>query len=323
MTGCFYTACSKKIRSRRKGAFLFKGVFFPYALLYKRAQEVAHAIKEIPDIGNQVGIVLENSVSFFIAYFGISLAGKIIVPMKAGSAVREIGKVQSGCEIRLILTDEKHRKKMAQSDDLPFSLLCYDIDSGHIQPIHEEKGLAPLSEEERERITPDDVAIMLHTSGTTNDPKIVMLTHTNLVTNAAAVASSLGLIKEDKSLVFLPMHLSSANIQILSHLVAGASIVILDGLFTERRFFHMLKQEDITTLSCVTFVLNCMADHKEGKEDCPHLRQVGVGGGFVPEQVLKKVMERYPDTAFVHYYGQTEASPRITQHTVYFGGPIH
>lgn len=309
---------SQRKQEQHKGV-TYRGTFCSYGELYRQAASLAKAVRQLAGGGNQVGVILDNSPQFLQAYFAITLAGKTIVPLKSGATPAEIARITASCEIRLLLTDTRHIEKLSRSEVVfAYQLRCYALDEGKAVTLGENKKLVPLSETERTHISAEDTALMMHTSGTTSDPKIVMLSHNNLIENARAVCRSLQLRESDRTLIFLPMHLSSANIQMLTHLYLGADLVILDGIFTWRHFLKVLAREQITTISCVTFAVKCLIENSSGAH-LPCLRQVGVGGGFVPASLLALGMEKFPHTQFVHYYGQTEAAPRITQHVLTAG----
>ena len=81
----------------------------------------------------------------------------------------------------------------------------------------------------------DDVCVMLHTSGTTSDPKKVMLTNKSLISNIESNIKSLNITSEDVCLIVLPMFFGYCNSsQFLSHLYLGARLVIYKSHFMPR-----------------------------------------------------------------------------------------
>ncbi len=89
---------------------------------------------------------------------------------------------------------------------------------------------------------PDDVALVLHTSGTTSRPKIVPLTHGNLAGNARNIARSLALTPEDRCLNVMPLfHVHGLVGAVLGTLAAGASVVCTPG-FNAASFHDWLRE---------------------------------------------------------------------------------
>jgi long-chain acyl-CoA synthetase len=77
----------------------------------------------------------------------------------------------------------------------------------------------------------DEVAVMLHTSGTTSNSKRVMLTHSNLINNVESNIQSLALTEKDKVLIAMPMYFGYCNTaQFLTHLYLGATMVLHDSV---------------------------------------------------------------------------------------------
>ena len=109
----------------------------------------------------------------------------------------------------------------------------------------------------------DDVAIMLHTSGTTSNPKRVMLTHSNLINNVESNIESLDLNEDDKVLISMPMYFGYCNTaQFLTHLYLGASMVILDGMFLPKKFFQTVQDERITNFTGVPSMLLMLLEYR-------------------------------------------------------------
>ena len=106
------------------------------------------------------------------------------------------------------------------------------------------------------QFTPDDLALLLHTSGTTNNPKRVMLSHHNILVNARSHIASLGLQHDDKVLIALPMFFGYCNTaQMISHILLGGTLILLSGTFTPSQFCHLVEREKVTTFTCVPTIL--------------------------------------------------------------------
>lgn len=150
-------------------------------------------------------------------------------------------------------------------------------------------------------LSDDDVAIMLHTSGTTSNPKRVMLTHSNLINNIESNISSLNLTKNDHVLISMPMYFGYCNTaQFLTHIYLGASIIILDTMFLPKQFFQTVEQEKITNFTGVPSMLLMMLDYRYAyKYDYTSLKYVCFGGGKMPENKLKLLIEKYQSIGFV------------------------
>jgi long-chain acyl-CoA synthetase len=123
-------------------------------------------------------------------------------------------------------------------------IYLYIIETGEIVLINENMDFVKKSDYLIQTGNEDDVAIMLHTSGTTSNPKRVMLTHKNLISNVESNIASLNLTVKDKVLIALPMFFGYCNTaQFLTHLYLGAAIIILDSVFLPKQFFQIVEKE--------------------------------------------------------------------------------
>ena len=109
----------------------------------------------------------------------------------------------------------------------------------------------PYKNVENPHPTPDDVALLLHTSGTTSRPKIVPLSHRNLTASARNIAGTLALSPEDRCLVIMPLfHIHGLVGALLSSLWAGASVFCPSG-FNALKFYSWLDESDATWYTAV------------------------------------------------------------------------
>lgn len=300
-----------KNKDNQQIALIFKDKQYSYKNIYDRV--ISHK-KSIDDLKcNNIGIFIENSDEYVVGYFLISFLDKIIVPMESTSKEEQILSTIRYCELNLIITNDNNisylyniLKNRAEHD-----IVIYNISDGCSKVI----SVGKKKEIILEKILGDDtdVAIMLHTSGTTSDPKKVMLTHRNLVTNIRSNIESLSLTKDDRCLIVLPMCFGYCNTsQFLTHFYLGASIVISEGTFMPQRFFFNLEKYKCTNTTCIPSMLYLIVKSKKRNYILPAFRYLCFGGGTIGLDVLSDIIDILPNVGIVQTYGQTEASPRIT-----------
>ena len=280
------------------------------------SRQLSDALKEaVTEDSSNLAIFLPNSIDYAITYFSILFLKKIIVPIGIQSKGLEITSTLEYCEVDLMISSLQYR------DFLKECLLPYNhkvtllfIEDQSIESINCEKEYVPKSNAIINAASEDDVAIMLHTSGTTSNPKRVMLSHKNLISNVESNIASLVLSSNDKVLIALPMFFGYCNTaQFLTHLYLGASIVILDSVFLPKQFFQIVEREKITNFTGVPSMLLMLLDYRySDKYDFKSLRYMCFGGGKMPIEKLKELIKKYPSIGFVQTYGQTECSPRVT-----------
>ncbi|MED1724279.1 AMP-binding protein [Brevibacillus parabrevis] len=175
-----------------------------------------------------------------------------------------------------------------------------------------------VSEEERrlrqESLSPDDVINMQYTSGTTGFPKGVMLSHVNIVNNASKVAECQGLGIEDRVCIPVPFfHCFGCVMGTLACVATGATMVPVTA-FDPGLVLSIVEAERCTVLYGVPTMFIAQLNHPSFAErDLSSLRTGIMAGSLCPIEVMKNVVDKMGIRDITIAYGQTEASPVITQ----------
>lgn len=285
-----------------------------YKELNKRVSDISQEILKKSQYlhCNNMGIFLPNSILYAMGYFSIAYLDKIIVPMEISLSKLQFQSIVNYCEIGTIMTEKAYFETIKRyCEDFQYDLELFLIDINKIVVI-KGKEKRKVLEKVRDHIDENDVAIMLHTSGTTSDPKKVMLSHKNIITNIESNIASLNLNENDKTLIVLPMFFGYCNSsQFLTHLYLGASIVIAKQPFNPINFLKLIDTKKCTNTTCVPSMLFLIINMNK-KYDTSSLRYLCFGGGLMPVDKLHKIIEYFNGTGIVQTYGQTEASPRVT-----------
>lgn len=252
-------------------------------------------------VGDVVVICLPNSTAYVHAYFAVTLLGAVVMPLYFGSSEAEIIQAYRTVDAALCITTAEIKSRLSEQNMAVLCLEDWQALEVESQPIY------------RHRLT-DEVALMLQTSGTTGNPKIVQLSHHNLISNMKAHCKSLELTEKDKVLITLPMPFGYCNTsQFLSHLYLGGELVIMRDLFLPSSFMRTIREQEITVVTAVPTMLQALSLLKSEYKQLPHLRFMCFGGGQVTPKVLESVRKKIPPhVRMVQTYGQTEAGPRIT-----------
>lgn len=262
-----------------------------------------------------IALFLPNSIEYAVAYFAIQFSSRVIVPIGIQAKKLEIISTLEYCEVDLVVSSEKYHNYLIDVLSLHrFKIKILFIENQNIEIINSHKNYIFKSNSIVNVKNETDVAIMLHTSGTTSNPKRVMLTHKNLISNVESNIMSLKLSSQDKVLIALPMFFGYCNTaQFLTHLYLGAGIVILDSIFLPKQFFQIVEREKITNFTAVPSMLLMILEYRYfNRYDFDSLRYICFGGGKMPVKKLDSLIKKYPSIGFVQTYGQTECSPRIT-----------
>ncbi|ORA19962.1 AMP-dependent synthetase [Mycobacterium arosiense ATCC BAA-1401 = DSM 45069] len=170
---------------------------------------------------------------------------------------------------------------------------------------------ARVGERVDESADPDDVAIVLFTSGTTSQPKAVELTHHNLTGYVTGTVEFGSAGANDAALVCVPPYHIAGIGAALSNLYAGRRIVYLCK-FDPREWAQLVRDERVTTATVVPTMLDrIIAELEASPTDLPTLRTLAYGGSKVGLPLVRRTMALLPHVGLVNAYGLTETSSTI------------
>ena len=160
---------------------------------------------------------------------------------------------------------------------------------------------------------PDDVALILHTSGTTSRPKIVPLLQSNVAASAGHIAASLALTPADRCLNVMPLfHIHGLIAAVLASLSAGASVWCAPG-FDALRFFSWMSEARPSWYTAVPTmhqaILSRAPRNAEVIADVP-LRFLRSSSASLPAQVMTQLAETF-GAPVIEAYGMTEAAHQM------------
>jgi acyl-CoA synthetase (AMP-forming)/AMP-acid ligase II/acyl carrier protein len=159
----------------------------------------------------------------------------------------------------------------------------------------------------------DDVALILHTSGTTSRPKIVPLTHANLLASASNIAALLRLSEADRCLNVMPsFHIHGLVGALLSSVVAGASVICTSG-FDAEKFFLWLETLAPTWYTAVPTIHHAVLSHAQADPELSRnhsLRFIRSSSSALPARVMQGLEELF-HVPVIEAYGMTEAAHQI------------
>jgi acyl-CoA synthetase (AMP-forming)/AMP-acid ligase II len=174
--------------------------------------------------------------------------------------------------------------------------------------VRVERSLQPT-----DRFLHPDLALLLSTSGSTGSPKLVRLSHDNLVSNAAAIGSYLGLDAADRGITSLPLHYCYGLSVLHSHLLAGGAVVTTTASVVDRCFAAAMRNHGVTNVAGVPHTFELLERVGPEVVDVPTLRFVTQAGGRMAPERVGEWIERGRRWGIDFYvmYGQTEATARM------------
>ena len=158
-----------------------------------------------------------------------------------------------------------------------------------------------------------DLALLLSTSGSTGEPKSVMLSLENLHSNALAISRFLPLQMTDLAVTALPMHHAYGLSVLNSHLLCGAAILLTDYTVANREFWQLMRQHDVSSFSAVPMTFQLLKTIRFERLQLPGLRYITQAGGPLPLELQQYICQfsNQKNLPVFLMYGQTEATARL------------
>ncbi len=231
-----------------------------YAELRRMAESIGRWVTENGFVrGSRLAIVADNHPRWVAAYLGIIATGCTVVPFDTALHADQLTKLLKDSGSTALFCDAKHAEVAREAvASLNVGLVLTDPDRMAQHSIHEHwlGNLSAIFDSGPGKFQPapstvDDLASLLYTSGTTADPKGVMLTHANFLGEVEAVLNWVDLGPTDALLGVLPMfHVLAQMANLLLPLVTGARVVYLETLNTTE-LLRALQERGITAFAVV------------------------------------------------------------------------
>ncbi len=290
-----------------------------YTELDEASNKVANALIKIGvGKGDRVAMLLSNSPEFVAIYFGITKISAIAVPLDVKYKVDELASLFRDSQPRVLVTESPFLEPLVPILSR-FKYIEHVIDlsskyggrSLNYQEIMA-TGSAQKVELEPE---PEDIATIAYTSGPTLRPRGVMLSHQDLVMNAAISADEFRQTAEDVTILFaLPLHhVVGLEAVLLTSISRSSTVVMLPGLSISG-LMETIEKERATIFTGVPFIFILMvhtAEEEGIKHDLSSLRLCYAGGAPISTDIMKRFHQLY-GLDVVQFWGLTEATSHLT-----------
>ena len=232
--------------------------------------------------------------------------------LAAGAAAAPLNPAYTEDEFRFYLEDLAPRALLLPVDGLPAArAAAADLDI----PVPElGDGRATARSGDIGEPSPDDVALLLHTSGTTSRPKQVPLLHRNLAASARNIAAFYALGRDDVSYCAMPLfHVHGLVASVLAGFAGGGRVVVPQR-FTPRALLDELAPQEVTWFSAGPTLHTMILERDEKSREpaaAPRLRFLRSCSSALSPALLARVEERF-GVPLLEAYGMTEASHQMT-----------
>jgi len=268
-----------------------------------------HLIHKGVTPGDRVLLVVENSLEYVVAYFGALTAGATLVPVHPDTTNSRVRFLVTDCHAQLVISRSQTFQRLGMEDVPATTIRLNDSFAKNSEEFfsHSDRNMSYPA------ISPSSLALILYTSGTTGQPKGVMLSHANLLANTESIISYLEISREDSIVNVLPFSHSFGNSVLLTHLAVGARVVIENRFMYPAKVVETLQAERPTGLSGVPATFYILLNKTSfASRDWSFLRYISQAGGGMRVETVQRLRSIMPDTKIFIMYGQTEASARLT-----------
>ena len=303
------------VRTPDAEALVYQDRRLSYADLAREVETWSEALLALEiGAGERVAVYLEKRVEAVAALFGTADAGAVFVPVNPLLKPEQVAYILADCGVRVLVTSSDRLSAMAPALSACASLHSVIVTGNVTDSLHEQlpgvrlvaaAGLpSPTPPRPRHRRIDSDVAAILYTSGSTGQPKGVVLSHRNLVAGARSVVAYLHNRAEDRILAVLPLSFDYGLSQLTTAFLSGACAVLINYLLP-RDILRMVERERITGLAAVPplWIQLSQLDWSEAGT----LRYLTNSGGAMPRATVARLRTLVPQAEIYLMYGLTEA----------------
>lgn len=267
--------------------------------------------------GDRVGLLLYNSIGYWLAYLALTRIGAIAVRLNFRLTADELEYVLSDSECSVLLADPDLLARLeSRRRSLPVKeYISSDVEHDpEIDWAHPWRVLAAGSTDEPRARVPglDDPAMLMYTSGTTGRPKGALWTHGNTVWFAAMQLAEWGFDESTVTMVCGPLyHVGGMEDFALPTLFAGGRVVFMRSrAFTAEGAVKVAAEQGVTDLALFPVMIYQMLQSAEAAEaDLTKVRRIYTGGDPVLPWATETIRDRYDWIDIVQVYGLTEGTP--------------
>ena len=280
--------------------------------------------------GDRVAVLLPNIPEFVIALFGCAKAGVILVPINIrrnrSEVLTRLNKTQP--KAFFLATGSKQIYDMSQEgtestwmEDVPNLEFLVSVESDEADGISWEEFISTSLESQTPKVDIKDPAVIVHTLGSTGDPRGAILSHGGLVRNAAQIAANMRANAEDVFLGAVPFsNTFGITATILACAVVGGRLVCLPR-YRPAQVQALIANEGITIHNGVPTMFAMELNHPGfEKQSFDSLRTGVMAGAPCPALLVARVRKDMGCNILIGY-GLTEASPSVTM-TQLDDGPV-
>jgi len=283
-----------------------------YAQLMLNVQRLSGYLKSAGcGPGVKIAIVLPNSATYFASFFAVSSAGATIVGMSSKMTAYEAAGFIKRAEVSLVLTEKTFAGKLTEQLVDKERITILTIEQSANSALNVETFASGRIRADSDN---SDVALMVYTSGTTGQSKIVMLTDDQLISNMLAYRSTINF--RDSNVVYcsLPFHhIYCICAQILTHISLGDTFITTANPFFVKDFLKKTQEHKTTITAFVPYLAMLFLEYPSlGDFDISSLKYITLSSAKSSNALRQQLVTTFHHINFIDAYGMSEAGPRIS-----------
>jgi long-chain acyl-CoA synthetase len=288
-----------------------------YQALIEQAGLVAsHILRLNGQKGDRVLLIADNSLFWAACYLGTMQAGLVIVPVPPVVESHNLDYLLEVTGANVICAQASVIN--AHSAALAYRHLLTDRELPLVAQAASQRSLPSLKADTLPAtdfvpVQEADLAALVFTSGSTGQPRGVMVSHANIVANTDSIVSYLSLTERDRIMAVLPFHYCYGASLLHTHLLVGGEIVIENRFMYPEIVLQRLIESKCTGLAGVPSHFQILLRNSSlQKKQFPALRYVQQAGGYLAPSFIRELRTALPRTQIFIMYGQTEATARLS-----------
>ena len=297
-------------------AVVFDGRTITFQELVSRVNRLADVLQNAGvTSGDRVATIQVNCNEHIEAYFASALLDAVYVPVNFRSTAEEIHYMISDSSARVVISGSRYIDLVDSIRSDLHSVSTYIGLDGT-----DKKGWLNYDEAIRGAIDDpkfpegddEDLTMVMFTAGTTGSPKGVMLSHDSFSSYILSNVSPADIEESEKNILTVPMY-HIAGIQAVMAAIYGGRTLIIQRQFEPVEWMSLVQSEQANRAMMVPTMLKILMDHPDFEEyDLSSLEVITYGAAPMPLEIIKKAIEKFPETHFINAFGQTETAATIT-----------
>jgi len=300
-----------------KVAMVCQGHRPTYADLERRANALAWALRERGvERGDRVIVFADNTVEAVVSFWAVLKANAVVSMVNPLTKADKLTYYLNDCRATALITDGHltmvFAEAAAKSPHLKTVIVSGALDAERTRGLPNVTAFEDALSQRRDGPPPRacidiDLASIVYTSGSTGDPKGVMLTHRNMITAATSITTYLGMREDDVVLGLLPVAFDYGLYQMIMSFKLGARLVLERSFAYPADVLARVISEGVTGFPGVPTIFAILMEMKSARQmDFSKVRYVTNTAAALPLKHIEALQEIFPNARLFSMYGLTE-----------------